>query len=301
MKRLASSNWFQQYQNHIALHVIVFVWGFTGILGKVIQIPYYSIVWYRMLIAAVSLFLYLLLAKKQWDFSTKKLASFFGVGFIVAAHWATFFAALQVSNVSIVLSTLASTTLFVAFLEPLIHRRRIILYELVLGVLVILGLFLIFQFESQFSLGIVLSLFAAFFAALFSTLNGVLVRHTPSTQISFWEMFGGLVGMSIYILLFENFTPRDFSPSGLDIFYLLVLGVICTALAFVISVQVMKVLSPFTVSISVNMEPIYAIILALIFFGDDEKMTPGFYAGALIILGTVLANGALKQLKKRRG
>jgi drug/metabolite transporter (DMT)-like permease len=190
---------------------------------------------------------------------------------------------------------LASTSLFVAFIEPLLYKRRIIAYEVLFGLAVIFGLYLIFNFETQYQWGIVLALISAFLAAIFGTLNGVLVRNSAPGQITLWEMIGGVVGMTLYTLIFEDLTWEAFSPNWLDTFYLLVLGLICTALAFVVSVQVMRILSPFTVSISINMEPIYAIILALLFFGESEQMTPGFYLGAAIILGTVIGNGVLKR------
>lgn len=295
-----NSSWFQEYRHHISLHAIIFIWGFTGILGKLIEVPFYSIVWYRMSLAAIGLLAYFIIAKKKFETDPKKIVKFILVGMIVAGHWSAFFQAIKVSNVSVVLTTLASTSLFVAFLEPLLYKRRIIPYEVVFGVIVIIGLSLIFNFESQYQLGIMLALLASVLAAIFGTVNGVLVRDSAAGQITFWEMIGGVIGISLYTYFFENPSIADFSPSILDIFYLLILGWICTALAFVVSVQVTKYLSPFTVSISINMEPIYAIILALIFFGDSEKMTPGFYLGAVLILGTVLGNGLMKRLKKSK-
>ncbi|MDE0773008.1 MAG: EamA family transporter [Salibacteraceae bacterium] len=288
------------YRYQIALHATVFIWGFTGILGKLIEVPYYSIVWYRMLIAAFGIAMYAISTKAQLKISFKKALIFIFVGFIVAAHWSTFFQALKVSNVSVVLTTLASASLFVAILEPIFFKRKLILYELLFGLAVIVGLSLIFNFESQYALGILLALSSAFLAALFSTINGLLIRENKSRIITFYEMVGGVIGISIYTLLFESPTITDFSPGINDIIYLLILGLVCTAVAFVVSVEVMKELSPFTVSISINMEPIYAIVLALIFFGESEQMTPGFYLGALIIFSTVLGNSALKSIQKRR-
>tara|TARA_X000000950_G_C13870486_1_gene642652 strand:- start:1007 stop:1921 length:915 start_codon:yes stop_codon:yes gene_type:complete len=292
---MRNAQWFQNYSYHIALHAVVFIWGFTGILGKVIEIPYYAIVWYRMFFAALGLLAYFVLSANAVKVTPLKALRMLAVGFIVAAHWATFFQALKVSNVTVVLTTIASTSLFVAFLEPLFFKRRINVYEVLFGLVVIVGLYLIFSFESQYRLGVILALTSAFLAALFGTLNGLLIRESTASQITFYEMLGGLIGITLYTLLFENFAWTDFQPAPLDIVYLLVLGLLCTALAFVVSVEVMKKLSPFTVSISINMEPIYAIILALLFFGDSEKMTPGFYLGALLIMGTLIANGIIKR------
>lgn len=251
-------------------------------------------------IAFLALLIYLLITKKPFEKSLKKIALFILVGILVGAHWATFFQAIKVSNVSVTLTTLASTSFFVAFLEPLFFKRKIIWYEVFFGLLVVLGLYLIFSFETQYQLGIILALFSALTAAIFSVINGRLVIKSSAGQITMYEMLGGVLGISIYTFFFETIEIGAFSPTDLDVFYLLILGIICTAVAFVVSVQVMKYLSPFTVSISINMEPIYAIILALIFFGESEKMTTGFYFGAALILSTVIGNGLLKSDFKKQ-
>ena len=297
---MSSHPFVQRYRDYLMLHFVILIWGFTGILGKVITVPYFSIVIYRMGIAFVGLFLFFLWKKRKFETNKKAIAKFMLVGIIVGAHWATFFQALKVSNVSVVLTTLASTSLFVAFLEPLFFKRRVIPYEVFFGLVGIAGLYLIFNFESQFQLGIMLALCSSFCAALFGTLNGILVRDAAPGQITMYEMLGGLMAMALYTLLYENVQPGDLSPSFLDLAFLLILGLVCTAFAFVTSVQIVKVLSPFTVSISINMEPIYAIVLALLFFGESEKMTSGFYLGAALILSTVIGNGAIKAYYKKR-
>ena len=297
---MMENGFLKRYRNHIAIHAIVLIWGFTGILGKLISIPFYSLVWYRMAIAFVCLAIYYGLIKKGKPVKAKYIPQILGVGLLVAAHWAAFFEGLKVSNVSVVLTTLASTSLFVALIEPLFFKRKVRLYEVFFGLLVISGLFLIFRFEAGYHLGILLSLLAALLAALFGVINGRLVEKAPPGQITLYEMLGGVVGISVYTLLFEDWTWADFQPTLSDWIYLILLGVICTAVAFVVSVQVLRELSPFTVSMSINMEPIYAIILALIFFGESERMTGGFYLGAGLILGTVLANGLVKARLNRK-
>lgn len=282
------------FRHHLALHAVVFIWGFTGILGKLITLPFEAIVMHRMAIAGVCLWLFVRIKRRYTDTSPKDIFRWLGIGVIVAAHWATFFQALKVSTVSVVLCTLASASLWSALLEPLFYRRRIILYELFLGVLVLAGLFMIFSFETDYRLGILLSLVSAFLAALFTVLNGREVQKAPASAITMWEMWGGFIGIVGYTFIFGNFEIAWLLPSAIDYFYLVVLGVVCTAVAFVVSVQVMRVLSPFTVSMSINMEPIYSIGLALLIFGDKEYMSNGFYIGAFIILATVLANGLLK-------
>lgn len=288
------------------LHAVILIWGFTGILGKLIQIPSVNIVWYRMLIACVALFVYLKLSKFSLKVSVNSLLKLFGVGIIVALHWIFFFEALKVSTVSVTLTTLASATLFTGVFEPFFFKRKLVLYELVFGILVIVGLALIFSFESKYTLGIIYALLSAFFASLFTTLNGKLVLSgLKARAITFYEMLGGTLAISLYLMFSGVTLDTSFLPGFgrlpelySDLFYLILLGVLCTAVAFVVSVEVMRELTPFTVSVSINLEPIYSIILALVFFGDAEKMTPGFYVGALLILFTIFGNGWMKKRAK---
>lgn len=295
-----------KYKNHVMLHAVILIWGFTGILGKLIQIPSVNIVWYRMLIACVALFVYLKLSKFSLKVSVNSLLKLFGVGIIVALHWIFFFEALKVSTVSVTLTTLASATLFTGVLEPFFFKRKLVLYELVFGILVIVGLALIFSFESKYTLGIIYALLSAFFASLFTTLNGKLVLSgLKARAITFYEMLGGTLAISLYLMFSGVTLDTSFLPGFgrlpelySDLFYLILLGVLCTAVAFVVSVEVMRELTPFTVSVSINLEPIYSIILALVFFGDAEKMTPGFYVGALLILFTIFGNGWMKKRAK---
>lgn len=289
-----------RYQYHLLLHFIVIIWGFTGILGKLISLPSNSLVWYRMLIAFFGIGVYLFTSGIQVKPKPSNVAKYFVVGLVVALHWVTFFQSIKVSNVSIALACLSSTTLFVAFLEPLIYKRKIVLYEVILGLCVIIGLSLIFSFETQYKQGIILALISAFLAATFGTLNGVLVRNDRPRVISFYEMLGGFLGITVYFLVTNQWQVFTSIPAIQDMGNLLILGLVCTAFAFVASVEVLKVLSPYTVTISINMEPIYAIILALLFFGDEEKMTSGFYAGAALILGTIFTNAYLKRIQRMR-
>lgn len=289
-----------RYQYHLLLHFIVIIWGFTGILGKLISLPSNSLVWYRMLIAFFGIGVYLFTSGIQVKPKPSNVAKYFVVGLVVALHWVTFFQSIKVSNVSIALACLSSTTLFVAFLEPLIYKRKIVLYEVILGLCVIIGLSLIFSFETQYKQGIILALISAFLAATFGTLNGVLVRNDRPRVISFYEMLGGFLGITVYFLVTNQWQVFTSIPAIQDMGNLLILGLVCTAFAFVASVKVLKVLSPYTVTISINMEPIYAIILALLFFGDEEKMTSGFYAGAALILGTIFTNAYLKRIQRMR-
>lgn len=295
-------------QDYVKLHAVILVWGFTGILGKVITIPSVSIVWYRTLIAFVSLILFLWFKKQAISIAKNDLLKYLGTGIIVALHWFFFFEALKVSTVSVTLATLASATLFTSILEPLFFKKKLVPYEIIFGFIVIGGLMMIFQFETKYHLGIIYSLISAFCASLFTTLNGIFVAGGGKPiNITMYEMLGAVLVISLYLFgvgslnvetlgLFNNGTQNFW----LDLFYLLILGIICTSIAFAISVDVMKKLSPFTVSISINMEPIYAIILALIFFGEEEQMSTGFYIGTALVMSTIFGNGIMKRLYKNK-
>lgn len=291
-----------KYRYHIYLHLIVFIWGFTGILGKLISLKSIPLVWYRMLIAFLGLAFFAWFTSKKINIPHKM--RILGVGFLIALHWILFFAAIKVSNVSVALVCMSSTPFFTAFLQPLFLRTRIVVYEVILGIFAILGLYLIFEFEIQFMWGIIFAVCSAFLAAIFTIINSRWVKQHSALSISLYEMLGGFLGITITILvmLYTGSIENIPLPNTSDTIYLLILGLICTSLAFLVSIEIMKEISPYTVTISVNMEPIYAILLAVAIFGETETMTPGFYLGAFIIFATVFANIAIKyytNLKKR--
>ena len=253
-----------------------------------------------MLIAFLGLILFMIITKRGFYTGNLNKLKYLGTGVITAAHWIFFFEALKVSNVSITLTTLASTSLFVAFLEPFFFKRKIIPYEIILGMLTLVGLAIIFQAESDYSIGILYALISAFFAALFGTLNGVFVKNDRPTLITAYEMMGGVLFISIYYLFTGGFESLQI-PTTIDWFWLLILGLVCTSMAFVVSIEVMKELSPFTVSMSINMEPIYSIIFALIIFQEDEYMSPLFYVGALIVMSMIFMNRYFKRRARLKG
>ncbi|MAY84221.1 MAG: EamA family transporter [Flavobacteriales bacterium] len=284
----------------ILLHIVVLIFGFTGILGKLISIPSELLVWYRMLIASVSLAIYIKLRGKSLKLKKEGRIKVTTVGFIIAAHWIFFFEAIKQSNVSITLAALATASIFTALLEPLFFKRKIHYYELFLGALVLLGLYFIFQFETDNATGIILGVIAAFLASLFTVINGKLIKQYDSERISLYELSGGVLAISIYFLLGLADDAFSLEIPTSDLLWLLVLGVICTAFAFVASVEVMKELTPFTVSLSINLEPVYGIILAFLIFGEEEKMSLGFYLGTILILSSIFVNVWLKRRARKR-
>lgn len=286
--------------NYLHLHFIVFIWGFTAVLGALITLEAIPLVWYRMFLAVIFIFVFLKIKKENLRFSPRALAGFAMAGVIIALHWLTFFGAIKASNVSITLAVLSTGAFFASLLEPLLYGRKIILYEVLFGLLVIVGLYIIFDVEGSYTTGIVLALCSAFLSALFSVINGKFVLKHKASAISFYELMFGVAGISIYLAFSGGFTMEFFTVSAHDWMYLLILASACTAYAFIASIHVMKWISPYTVMLTINMEPIYGIILALLVLGDSEKMGPQFYYGAILILITVLANGIIKMTLERK-
>ena len=283
------------------MHLVVLIFGFTAILGKLITIPSDQLVWYRMFFATCSLAVYLVLMKKSFKMKRIGIVKTIGVGVIIAAHWVFFFEAIKQSNVSIALAATATGSLFTALLEPIFFKRKLHFYELLLGSIVILGLYFIFQFETDNSVGIWLGVLAAFLASLFTVMNGQLIKQYDSTRISFYELGGGVIAITLYFLTFSSSSLPNFQLSPADWLWMLILAIVCTAFAFVASVKVMEELTPFTVSLSINLEPIYGILLALLIFGESEKMSPGFYIGTSLILCSLFLNVWIKRRLKKKG
>jgi drug/metabolite transporter (DMT)-like permease len=283
-------------KNKLHLHFLVFVAGFTAILGELISIKAIPLVWFRMVIAGLLIFIYIKLAKIKTKVSRSAILKFFFAGIIIALHWITFFGAINESNVSIALAMFSTGAFFASIIEPLFYKRKIIKYEIIFGLLVVFGIFLIMESEIQYLNGIILGISSAFFSSFFAVLNGKFVQKYNATVISFYEFIGGVLFISIYLLFSNNgFSYDFFIMNAIDWMYILILASICTAYAFIGAVHVMKYISPFTVVLTYNLEPVYGIILALIIFGEKEIMSSNFYYGAVIILSTVLLDSFIKR------
>lgn len=286
------------FNSYLHLHLIVFIWGFTAVLGALITLEALPLVWYRMLFASLFILIYILFRKIRVKLPLKTIFVLLFAGLVIALHWYTFFRAIKVSNVSVTLACLSTGAFFASILEPIFFKRRIIGYEVILGLIVIAGLYLIFKVEGHYVEGILLALTSAFLSASFSMINGKFAQVYDPTVISFYELLGGVMFFSVFLLIGGNFNAAFFKLSWNDLLWLFVLSSFCTAYAFIASVGVMKYLSPYTVMLTINLEPIYGIILALLIFEQKEQMNSQFYIGALIILSTVILNGVLKNRKK---
>lgn len=288
-------------KNYLHLHFLVFIAGFTAILGELISIGSTALVWYRMLIAGVLMYAYIKIIKLKIQVSNRTKLKFFGAGIIIALHWITFFEAINQSNVSITLAMFSTGAFFASFIEPLIYKRKIIWYEILFGMIVILGVFLITQSEIKYLNGIILGISSAFFSTLFAVINGRFITEHRATVISFYEFISGVVFLSLFILVFQDgFSSEFFMLKTTDWIYLFILASICTAYAFIGSVDVMRYISPYTVILTYNLEPLYGIALALLLFPETETMSTQFYYGAFLVLATVLADGVLKNYKSHK-
>ncbi|MEM1136474.1 MAG: DMT family transporter [Bacteroidota bacterium] len=279
-------------RDQLKLHFIIFIWGFTSILGKEISIPAVEVVFYRTLIAALTLFLLLLVLKKKLMLPIRAISSFLLTGLLVGAHWITFFASARISKISICLAGIATVSLFTAFLAPLIDRTKLKWLEILLGLVVILGLYTIFQFELDHIDGLLLALLSAFLAAVFSILNARFTKVYHPLTITFYEMIGAciftLLFFPIYIQYFAETGTLNLALNSLDFLYMGLLAIICTVYAFYAGIEIMKRISAYNVNLTTNLEPVYGIILAFFIYGNDEKMSEGFYLGTFIILLSVL-------------
>ena len=297
-----------KYKNHLILHFTILIWGFTGIIGKILGLSGLStseVVFWRMLIAWTTLLLYLLIKKQRIIVSRKTLFKFLGNGVLIAFHWYCFFEAIALANVSIALVFMSTTAFFTSFAEWVVYRKGIDYKELFTGLLVITGISIIvndlnLENHPDYFKAILLALISAFLAAFFSVINSVLVKENDSAIISFYELMGGFWVISILFYINGEIVLEQLSLNSLQLFWLMILGIVCTSFAFLLGVYVMKFIKPYTVNLSVNLEPIYAIIFALLIFKNSELMNLNFYLGSMIVVGSILINAFFKKTTKQQ-
>lgn len=286
-------------KNNLLLHLVVIILGFTAILGKLIQLPAVELVWFRMLIAVVALLFFIRIIKKPLHLPLKSVMKLSVIGLIIAAHWICFFQAIKVSNVSVTLGCLSVTTLFTSFLEPLINRKKVSLLEVIIGLIIILGIYIIFRFETRYVEGIIFTIICAFLASLFSVLNKKIALHYEPDVTTFYEMLSGFLVITIFLFISKGSWPIVSLPTWNDLIFLLILGVVCTAFAFSATVKIMQKLSAYQVVLAINLEPVYGIVAAYFIFGESEHMTTEFYIGAAIILLSVILYTFLKSRNRQ--
>ncbi|KAF2081419.1 MAG: DMT family transporter [Flavobacterium nitrogenifigens] len=287
-------------KSYLNLHLIVFIWGFTAILGALITIDAENLVWYRMLIAMIFLGGFIAYKKQSFQVPIKEFFKLIFVGLLIALHWIFFFRAIHVSNVSITLSIFSLGAFFASLLEPLFYGRKVLWYEVLFGLVIIAGLGLILQVEIKYLEGVYYALAAIILGVLFTLMNGKLISDHEPSVITFYEFGAGVFFITVYFLFQGKFTADFFQMSLNNWVLLLVLASICTAYAFTASVKVMQRLTPYTVMLTTNLEPVYGIVLAYFILGGKEKMSVEFYIGAVIIIITVILNGVFKHYQNKK-
>ena len=287
-------------KSYLNLHLIVFIWGFTAILGALISISADALVWFRMFFAALFIAIYIIFTNRTFRISLKELVNFIIVGLIIALHWIFFFKAIHVSNVSITLSIFSLGAFFASLLEPVFYERKILWYEVAFGLVIIGGLALILQVEIKYLDGMFYALLSVILGVLMTLFNGKLIKKHEPTLISFYEFAAGFFFITIYFLFNHKFKVEFFILTVKDWFLILLLASICSAYAFTAGIKVMRKLTPYTVMLTTNLEPVYGIILAYFILGGKEKMSLEFYIGSLIIIITIILNGIFKHYNEAK-
>ena len=290
------------FRYHLLLHAIIFIWGFTGILGKLIHLDSLAIVWWRVIIAFVALGVFLKIRGNKIHVPPrKKIFAIIGVGVLVALHWISFYKSIQLSTASLGILCLSTTTLHVSWLEPILMKRRFLWSEFFSGILIIGALvFVSDDFNATEYLALSVGLFSALMAALFSIFNAKLVVDTPSSTISFYEFGTAIVFLTVVLAIEGSLNASLFQMTLSDLLWLLFLGTVCTSFAFLVVVDLVKRLGTFTVSLSINMEPVYTILLAIFILKENKNLGYSFYVGSAIIVSVVIANAIIKYRMKSR-
>jgi drug/metabolite transporter (DMT)-like permease len=285
--------------DYFKLHFIVFLWGFSAILGKLVTIPAVEMVLFRSVLAALGMGAVIFFTRGSFKISGGDLTKLILIGFIVSLHWICFFGSARVANVSVSLVGFATNSLWAALLEPWFNKTRLKKYEVLLGVVVLTGLYVIFSFDFQYKLGLFFGVMAGFTSALFGVFNSRLVRKIPARTITFYEMIGVFIGTAIFLPVYQvtwaEHGALQLTPNGWDWVYIALLAGVCSVYAYTVAVELMKRISVFMIQLTLNLEPVYGIIMAVIIFGEKEKMNFNFYLGTLIILGAVVVYPFLKR------
>ncbi len=284
----------------LQIHFCVVLWGFTAIIGKAITLPALPLVWWRMLLVTAAL----AVTPKFWSglrkMRARLAATYFGIGVIVAMHWLTFYGSIKLSNASIAATCMALAPMFVAFIEPVLARRRFDIRELLFGVGVIPGVALVVGgTPTPMRMGLAVGILSALLAAIFSTLNKRFIEHGEALCITGLEMGSGAVALTLLSPALARAETVFVIPNTHDAILLLVLAMGCTLLPFALSLVALRRLSAFTTSLAVNMEPVYAIVLAIFLFGEQRELTAAFYLGVGIVIAVVFSHALLEGRKYR--
>ena len=290
-------------REYIHLHFLVLIWGFTAILGLLITLPPVELVFYRTLLSFLALGLMIMASKWSFEVGKEGATKMLLTGVLISLHWILFFWSARVSNASVCLAGMATTSFWTSLVEPAFMKRKIRGFEVFLAMFVIVGIYVIFKAEFDLALGLILAILSAFIAAVFTVINAQLTQKHNPFVITFYEMIGACAGTALFFPLYLNTLsdgPLKLSPTGMDWIYIAILALVCTVYAYSASIKLMQKLTAFAVNLTVNLEPVYGIILAFIIFGDSERMNPGFYVGTALVLLSVLTYPVVNRMYKRK-
>jgi drug/metabolite transporter (DMT)-like permease len=286
-------------KNFFILHVVVFIWGWTGILGKLIAMPVLPMIWVRMIATVAMLWLFGVIVKKNFLLQKKEIVQLFSTGFLIALHWIFFYQTIKISTVSIAVICLSTSTFFNSILTSIIDKTKPKFYELGISLIVMLAIAYIFNYQPGYELGMIFGVISAFFSAAFTTVNGRISKNFDAIVFSVYELLGGVILLSILLFFFPANFIQLIGASASDWWYLFILSSLCTAIPFVASAYVLKHIPSFSVLLAINLEPVYTIILAYLIFGEQEKMNLPFYVGTMVILLTLFGNAWVKNRNRK--
>ncbi|MBP6334964.1 MAG: DMT family transporter [Bacteroidia bacterium] len=282
------------------MHAAIFLWGFTGLLGKLIELNEGMLVWYRMLISFIAVGVILVLRKKIPRISRAEILHISGIGVLVMLHWLAFYGSIKLSSISVAMICLSSIAVFASIIEPLVNRTRFDYLEIIFSLCAFAGIATIYYSDTSASLGIIVGVISALISAIFSVLNKRITSKYESLTISFIELGSGWIILTLLLPLYFYIQPTiKYIPDTSDFFYLMILSLVCTVLTWILSLQALRHVSAFTMGLALNLEPVYGIILAVLFAGEAKILNSGFYVGAVIILITVVVHSIYKNKKTR--
>jgi drug/metabolite transporter (DMT)-like permease len=286
---------------YLQMHLAIFLWGFTGLLGKLISLNEGMLVWYRMLISWIC-FALIVLPGKGWPrLKRSEWLGISGIGILVMLHWLTFYGSIKLSSISVAMICLSSIALFSSFIEPLVNRQRFDYFEILFSAMGLGGIFTIYRSDSSASAGIIIGLISAVLSATFSVFNRRIASRYDPSLISFIELGSGWIFLSLLLPLYFRVQPTTgFLPGAMDWIYLLLLSVVCTVLTWILSLKALQKVSAYTMALALNLEPVYGIILAVLFANEGKILNGGFYFGAVIILLTVVLHTVYRYRKTKR-
>lgn len=286
-------------KSYLILHTAVLLAGFTGVFGKLISLNEITLVWSRVFLATIILFFILKVYQIKGLKSFSETLKISRVGILITIHWIFFYASIKYSNISIGVVCYCLTSFFTAVFEPIINKRRFNIVQISLSILTLLGISLIFHFDSSYQLGILLGIISSAFAALYTIYNEKLVHFYDSKLINFYQMLGGTIALGLALPIYFYYFPEEsFIPSLKDTFYLLILASLCTVALYVMFAESLKKIPAFTVNLTFNLEPIYAIVLAFLFFDEGKSINFAFYIGISLVMTSVLLQSIISMKKK---